>query len=555
MIAAEAAIRFIETLKLPEGPHAGERIKLAGFQKRFLRGALADGVTIGALSVGRGSGKTMLGAALCLGALLGKLGDRQPRREVTVAAKVRDQGMVAFRYIEGLAASLPIKTRKLLTFVKAPRLEVRYDGDGGGHSIRVLASDARNALGLSPVFALLDERGFWLPEGDRLEEAILTAMGKRAGRCIAISTSAPTDSHSFSRLLDDPGEGAFVQEHRAPDGCEPDDIEALKVANPGSAEGIGPSLAWLQAQGRRAASRGGSALASHRLFVLNQRTSDEARAVLVTVDQWQRCEVAELPPRDGPLTVGIDLGGSASMTAWAAFWPTTGRLEAFGAFATTERALSPDHNLGIQVKITRKSLKQSGAALEAAIRRDINGTMQDVLDAGVFNGTGSSGQPLGVIYGQSTYGYGTTAVSAAASASVFRTVAATFMGASSANGPADVKVLTHPQTWTYMDGTLVSGTAVSQWDLHLKNFPAANNVLSTRATLTAGTPDSTVALLATSAGGVAPIFIGAWGGIDLIRDPYSDAQSGMLRLTALSTIDVNISRTAQLHLLTALQVE
>jgi hypothetical protein len=113
----------------------------------------------------------------------------------------------------------------------------------------------------------------------------------------------------------------------------------------------------------------------------------------------------------------------------------------------------------------------------------------------------------------------------------------------------------HPATWAFMDGELVSGTAFSQWDLHLRNFPAANNVLSTLATLTAGTPDTSVALLTTSAGGVAPIFVGAWGGIDLIRDPYSDAQSGMLRLTALATIDVAISRAAQLHLLTALTVE
>jgi hypothetical protein len=79
--------------------------------------------------------------------------------------------------------------------------------------------------------------------------------------------------------------------------------------------------------------------------------------------------------------------------------------------------------------------------------------------------------------------------------------------------------------------------------------------LSTLATLTAGTPDTSVALMTTSAGGVAPIMVGAWGGIDLIRDPYSDAQSGMLRLTAIATIDVNISRLAQLHLLTALTVE
>jgi hypothetical protein len=62
--------------------------------------------------------------------------------------------------------------------------------------------------------------------------------------------------------------------------------------------------------------------------------------------------------------------------------------------------------------------------------------------------------------------------------------------------------------------------------------------------------------MTTSAGGVAPIMVGAWGGIDLIRDdPYSDAQSGMLRLTAIATLDVNVSRLAQLHLLTALTVE
>jgi hypothetical protein len=36
----------------------------------------------------------------------------------------------------------------------------------------------------------------------------------------------------------------------------------------------------------------------------------------------------------------------------------------------------------------------------------------------------------------------------------------------------------------------------------------------------------------------------------LIRDPYSDAQSGGLRVTALATMDVTISRSAQLEVLT-----
>jgi hypothetical protein len=54
--------------------------------------------------------------------------------------------------------------------------------------------------------------------------------------------------------------------------------------------------------------------------------------------------------------------------------------------------------------------------------------------------------------------------------------------------------------------------------------------------------------------GVAPIFVGAWGAVDVIRDPYSEAQSGGLRITALATMDVTVARPAQLELLNGLQL-
>jgi phage terminase large subunit-like protein len=60
--------------------------------------------------------------------------------------------------------------------------------------------------------------------------------------------------------------------------------------------------------------------------------SGETRGLLLTVDEWMAAEVTDLPPRDGPAIVGVDLGGSASMSAAALYWPMTGRLEAFGAF-------------------------------------------------------------------------------------------------------------------------------------------------------------------------------------------------------------------------------
>ena len=47
---------------------------------------------------------------------------------------------------------------------------------------------------------------------------------------------------------------------------------------------------------------------------------------------WRACEVVTLPAPDGPCYLGIDLGGSASMTAAVAYWPQTGRFETSAAF-------------------------------------------------------------------------------------------------------------------------------------------------------------------------------------------------------------------------------
>ncbi len=113
----------------------------------------------------------------------------------------------------------------------------------------------------------------------------------------------------------------------------------LLVANPGARYGIGASLEWLQAQARRAIARGGSTLTSFRLYNRNERVSGETRDLLLTVDEWLACETADLPPREGAVVIGIDLGGSASMTAAAFYWPATGRLECFGWFPASPSLL------------------------------------------------------------------------------------------------------------------------------------------------------------------------------------------------------------------------
>ena len=243
---------------------------------------------------------------------------------------------------------------------------------------------------------------------------------------------------------------------------------------------------------------------------------------------------------------------SAVTAGWAA--TEGGNVAGPTAYATTDKALKPDHTLGIHMRITRKALLQSGDALEQAIRRDMAGTMQAELDKAIFRGTGADGQPLGVVTGAATYGITSTAVDDSASWAAIRAAVVRFMTANAAAGPGEVKALIRPELWSFLDrAESFAGSGVTEWERMTGQIGGV--VMSANALAApTGTPAATQALLTTTAGGVAPVFVGTWGAFDLIRDPYSDAQSGGLRLTALTTADVTVARGTQLELLTGLEL-
>jgi HK97 family phage major capsid protein len=264
--------------------------------------------------------------------------------------------------------------------------------------------------------------------------------------------------------------------------------------------------------------------------------------------------------RMGAQMISIDAGAvewPVTTSAVAAGWADGEAGEVAGpmAYTTTDRSMSPDHNLGVQMRITRKTLKQSGAALEQAVRRDMSGAMGMAVDQATFLGTGANGQPLGVVSGAATYGISVTPVNATANWGAFRSAVTRFMTRNAAGSPGAVRGLIRPELWDFMDGALIAGTAVSEWDRLVKNIPAGNLAMTHNALeAPSGSPLATSSLLTTAAGGVAPIFVGAWGAVDMIRDPYSDAKTGGLRITALATMDVTIARPAQLELLTGLEL-
>jgi hypothetical protein len=189
MSDASKAVRFLRSLQIPEGPLAGRPMKVAPFQRSFVEGALAPETSVAVLSIGRGNAKTALSAGVALGSLLGEW-DRQPRREVLIAARPRDQARIAWDFAAGFAGSLLEEVQKRLTFRRSPRLEIEFEDDRGSHFLRALAADGKSALGSAPRLVLMDERGHW-PRG------AATISSRRCRRGSASAARGPSSSRPW----------------------------------------------------------------------------------------------------------------------------------------------------------------------------------------------------------------------------------------------------------------------------------------------------------------------------------------------------------------------
>lgn len=232
-------------------------------------------------------------------------------------------------------------------------------------------------------------------------------------------------------------------------------------------------------------------------------------------------------------------------------------------YTTVDRPMKPDHTMGIQMRISRKTLKQSGSALEQAVRRDMNGAMSQEMDRAIFMGSGADGEPLGIVTGAATYGITQTDVSDEPTYQNFLDEVVAFMAANAVTSPGQIRALMRPELFGKLEGTLNSITQTTEYYRLafllagrgvVGTFPQNINVTSNGLPVPTGTPAATSMVLSTSTGGVAPVFVGTWGAVDLIRDPYADAQSGGLRVTALATMDQTVARPVQTRILNNIQL-
>lgn len=210
-----------------------------------------------------------------------------------------------------------------------------------------------------------------------------------------------------------------------------------------------------------------------------------------------------------------------------------GNVPLGAAFQTTETVLSPNQTLGVQMRLTRKAVKQVGNGLELAIRRDMAAAIGAELDRAILIGDGNDGELEGLL--ELATGTGNWAATWAA----VRAEVVAFMEANTISDPSSVNMVITPQMWSDLDDALFdAGSGITEWQRLTGGMGAP--ALSTQM------PADT-ALLAVSAGGLAPAYLGLWQGVDMIKDIYSDAQSGGIRLTGLLTCDLKVPRPIQLR--------
>ena len=326
----KALIASLESAPIGDGDLLGEPFRCLPYQRKFLRGAFAPGVMRAGLSLARGGGKTGLASALALDSIRPDGALHRDGGETIVIASSFQQARLTFeaalRSLEllGEVGAYRIRDQQNLADIQHRETKAR---------LRVAGADNRRAHGWRVNLVIGDEPAQWGPRGELLAAAIRTALGKRKGaRAIFIGTRPASDSHFFARLLAEDDPSVYAQVHAAGADDPPFAVKTWRKANPALAYGL-PDVETLRAEARLAR-RDPAELATWRSLRLNQGTSEVENRMLIDALTWREVETDELPPREGPVAFGIDLGGTAAFSACAAYWPRTGRLEGFVACGT-----------------------------------------------------------------------------------------------------------------------------------------------------------------------------------------------------------------------------
>jgi len=188
-------------------------------------------------------------------------------------------------------------------------------------------------------------------------------------------------------------------------------------------------------------------------------------------------------------------------------------------------------------EFSRRLLLQSSVDVESLISQDLAKVVGLAVDLAAINGSGASNQPTGIL---KTTGIGDVAGGTNGLQPTFANIVDLESDVAAANADVDgMAYLTSPE----IRGTLkqtekATNTAQFVWDKDGTNGYRAFVSNQVPKTLTKGTSSNGHAIIF---GNFHDLIIGQWGGgIDLLVDPYTKAETAQIRVRVLADIDIAI---------------
>ncbi|WP_264212915.1 terminase TerL endonuclease subunit [Leisingera thetidis] len=311
---------------IPSGISRGKPFTLHPFQEDFVRAFLSrdlDGPTFRTciFSTPRKLGKSTLLGAVLLGHLCPDSPLYIPHFTAAVAAPT-----------EKHAGYISTAMLNLMEFVeREDELDHRFNPRPGKlvlgkGEVYLSTGDIKQGHGMDLDLAVIDETGLIAKNQGELITAFFDALATKDGQLILTGTRG--DSPAYNELIDNPDKRTHVTLYAAEKEDDPSAPATWQKANPGL--GAIKSRRFLQDAHGKALQSG--SLTEFEVWHLNKPLSPTRQLLLDYATLAKSYRDDPQPEPDEPVHVGIDLGGSASMTAATIAYEHSGLLKVLGAF-------------------------------------------------------------------------------------------------------------------------------------------------------------------------------------------------------------------------------
>jgi HK97 family phage major capsid protein/HK97 family phage prohead protease len=215
---------------------------------------------------------------------------------------------------------------------------------------------------------------------------------------------------------------------------------------------------------------------------------------------------------------------SASGTA---YWLATEGTAATESQQTFQQVALTPKTAAAYTEISRQLLLQSSPGAEGIVTDDLAQIVAIAADLAVLNGSGTGGQPQGIIQA----GIGSVAAGSMNYAAVleFQTDLATANVRPSAGGyvttPSVAALAKQRQRFTSTDTPLWVGNI---WDGNIEGFPAMSSNQMPAASMLFGD--------------FSEVVVGEWGVLEIEVNPYANFQAGIVGVRCLYSLDVGVRR-------------